>query len=352
LSLPLQFSDILGQDAAVEWLRQSYRAERLPHGLIFAGPAGVGKASTAAALGALFLCEKPQSDKPCGKCDSCRAMSAGNHPDFHEIYRQLVRLEKDTAKARDLSINVIRDFLVAPAGRKPVMGVGKVFVIEEAELMSPAAQNALLKTLEEPYGRALIILLTDAPGLLLPTIRSRCQLVSFASLDDKTVREELVKRGVARDVAIEAARFTGGSLGVALRWIDDGVITRAGELVAQLDELIRGKRAPDLPHWFKKSAEEYSEKQLKRDELSSKDQATREGLALYLKLAAEHFRMRLRELTDADEVEATCAAIDAVARAEQNLDANVNTPLTLQQFQVGLERALLFSPSPAGRGPG
>src|SRR3954454_11202938 len=112
------FDDILGQDAAIEWLQRAYESDRLPHGLIFAGPAGVGKGTTAAALGALFLCEKPRAEGACGRCDSCRVFDAGSHPDYHLVYRQLVRLEKDTAKARDLAADVIRDHLVGPANRK------------------------------------------------------------------------------------------------------------------------------------------------------------------------------------------------------------------------------------------
>src|SRR5687768_16628843 len=218
------FEDIFGQDGAIDFLRRALNADRLPHALIFAGPAGVGKGTTARALGKLFLCEKPKGDSPCGKCDSCRVFDADNHPDFHLVYRQLIRLEKETAKAKLLPVDVVRDFLVAPANRKPSMGRGKVFVVEEAELMNAMAQNALLKTLEEPYGRALIVLLTDQPGALLPTIRSRSQVVRFGALDEPVVVRELVKRGVEKPLAARAAALSGGALGVALRWVEDGVV--------------------------------------------------------------------------------------------------------------------------------
>jgi DNA polymerase-3 subunit delta' len=337
--MPDTFDDIFGQDAAVEFLRRALRADRLPHALIFAGLAGVGKGTTARALGKLFLCEKPKDDRPCGKCDSCRVFDAGNHPDFHLVYRQLIRLEKESSKAKALPVDVVRDFLVAPANRKPSMGRGKVFVVEEAELMNPTAQNALLKTLEEPYGRALIVLLTDQPGALLPTIRSRCQTVRFAALDEQLVVRELVKRGIDKRLAARAAALSGGALGVALKWIEDGVIEPAEHLVAQIDALFKGRRPDDLPAWFKRAAEAYAEKQLERDELGSKDQATREGLALYLRLAAEHVRRKLAETPgDPDHLERACAVIDALARAETYLAANVNIPLTFQQLSAELER--------------
>ncbi|MEA2734740.1 MAG: polymerase subunit delta, partial [Humisphaera sp.] len=112
------FKDILGQEQAIETIVRAYESERLPHGLIFAGPVGVGKATTARALATLFLCENPQGADPCGKCASCALMSAEpepTHPDFHIVYRQLIRLEKDKSKAIDLPVAVIRDYLVGPA---------------------------------------------------------------------------------------------------------------------------------------------------------------------------------------------------------------------------------------------
>src|SRR5687767_13016757 len=97
----LTLSDIFGQDAAVESLRRAWAADRLPHGLIFAGPAGVGKATTARALGGLFLCEKPRGpagDEPCGACESCVVFDAGNHPDWHVVTKELIRFYDKTGK--------------------------------------------------------------------------------------------------------------------------------------------------------------------------------------------------------------------------------------------------------------
>lgn len=342
---------ILNQDRAIDDLRRAYLADRLPHGLVFAGPAGVGKGTTALALAALFLCERPQGTAPCGSCDSCRVIRAGNHPDYHVVYRQLVRMEKESSKARDLSIDVVRQYLVRPAGLRAAMGRGKVFVVEEAELMNAAAQNAILKTLEEPAGRTAIVLLTDQPDALLPTIRSRCQTFRFYSLPDDVVATDLAKRGIAPADAKDAARFARGSIGVALRWIDDGVLQPAREIAATMDELLAGRATDDLPGWLKKAAEAYADTQLKRDELASKDQATREGYALYLRLAAEHLRLSLAaENADPDALDRTCDAIDAIVRSEQYLDANVNTALVLQQLSVALEQALV--PSASGRGLG
>jgi DNA polymerase III subunit delta' len=335
----LQLSDIFGQDEAIDWIRKALAADHLPHGLIFAGPVGIGKATTAAALGALFLCENPKNNKSCGECESCRVMAAGNHPDFHVITKELIRYHDKTGKSKgiDLSIHVVRPEVIEPAGRKANLGRGKVFVVEQAELMNPQAQNALLKTLEEPAGRTLIILLTDQPNALLQTIRSRSQIVRFAALDDERVRSELLKRGLSKTQATNAAKYAEGSLGIALKWHNEGVIDAANELVDRLEAIQSGRPAMELPAWFKKAADAYAEKQLERDELASKDQATREALALYLRIASQYFRSQLAGDIDSEELERRCAAIDAIVRAENYLDANVNIPLIFQQLAIALE---------------
>jgi DNA polymerase III subunit delta' len=335
-----RFDDIFSQDAAVDFLRRAYSAERLPHGLIFAGPVGVGKATAARALGALLLCEKPTDTAPCGKCASCVALEADTHPDYHVVTKELIRYHDKTGKSKgiDLSINVLRPELIEPAGRKPVMGRAKVFVIEQAELMNPQAQNALLKTLEEPHGRTAIILVTDSPGWLLPTIRSRCQMVRFASLPEDVVRKQLESRGIDRGTAGQAATLTHGSLGMALKWIEDGVIEPATDLSKQIDAAFEGKAPSDLPAFLKNAAEAYAKKQLDRDELASKDQATREALALYFMIAADRARLRLATQSQPGELERACAVIDSIARAENYLDSNVNMALVLQQLAVALER--------------
>lgn len=336
----LHLSNIFGQDRAIQTIRQAYLAERLPHGLIFAGPVGVGKGTAARALGQLFLCPNPRADRPCDQCESCRLFKAGSHPDYHVIVKELIRYHDKTGKSKgiDLSIHVIRPELIDPANRKSAMGGGKVFIIEQAELMNLQAQNAMLKTLEEPAGRTLIILLTDQPDSLLATIRSRCQIVVFSPLDGRIVRRELENRGIAGPDAADAARLADGSLGVAIRWLEDGVVEAARDLISQMENLLAGRVPDDLSAWFKQAADAYADKQLRRDPLASKDSAMRRGLSIYLHIAAHHFRRRLNETADAEELEQSCAAIDAIARAELYLDSNVNIPLLLQQFSLSLDR--------------
>jgi DNA polymerase-3 subunit delta' len=289
-------------------------------------------------LAALFLCHAPQDAEPCGRCDACRLIEAGTHPDLASVYRQLRRIEKKDAVAKDLSVDVIRQYLLGPASLKPAMGHGRVFVVEEAELMNAAAQNSLLKTLEEPFGRTLIVLLSDAPESLLPTIRSRTQVVRFGALPAETVLLGLAARGVDPATARQAAELSEGSLGTALRWVEDGVVGAGAELIRQIDQLLAGRPAGDLADWFKTASEAYAKRQQERDENASLDQAKREGISVYLRIAAQRYRRVLRESDDAAELDVACTALETIARADDYLEGNVNIPIVLQQLGVRLAR--------------
>jgi DNA polymerase III subunit delta' len=339
-------SDILGQERAIRWLGQALAADRLPHGLLFAGPVGVGKATTAAALAAVFLCPKPHGDRPCGRCPSCTVFAAGNHPDYHLIYRQLARIgeegEEVKVVAKDLIVRVIRDHLLEPAARTSSLGRGKVFVIEEADRMNAAAQNALLKTLEEPQGRTLLMLLSDQPLALLPTIRSRCQLLRFSPLTDEIVRSELAKRRISSAEAADATDLASGSLGLALRWLEDGVVARARELRTRVGRMIEGESMLDLPDWLRVAGDEYAAAQQKRDPRSSKDQGTREGASLYLHLMSQLLAKKLKSEPPPVPLDRICSAIETIARSDRLLDANVTVALIFQELAVKLENLFAY----------
>jgi DNA polymerase III subunit delta' len=319
------FSSILGQGSAVEFLSRALAGDRLPHGLVFAGPAGVGKASTALLLAKVFLADRPDDPESIDKV--APLIDARTHPDFHYVVKEQVRdLEgKGKSKAVDFSIDVVRERIVAPASRKSALGRGKVFLVEEADAMTTGAQNAMLKTLEEPAGRTLIVLLTESPGGMLPTIRSRCQLVRFGPVSETDALMVLRKRGIDPTVAANAIRLADGSPGVALRWHEDGVVARAPELQQMLDS-----GSGDLAAWFKAASDAYAERQLERDKLASEDAMRRNGVAVYLRIAADHLRRRLAESDDDDERDNLIDRIEAARDAEAHVDANVNVALVLQ----------------------
>ncbi len=154
-------------------LQQARQQERLPHAMLFAGPEGVGKTSFAHVFAQSLLCTDPDSQgESCGHCRHCHLFQAGNHPDF-----QIVSPETGS-KSGEIKIDTIRNF-TRGAALTAQSGGYKVVIIKPAERMNSAAANSLLKTLEEPTADTVLMLLSDHPSRLLPTIRSRCQQFAF-----------------------------------------------------------------------------------------------------------------------------------------------------------------------------
>jgi DNA polymerase-3 subunit delta' len=185
--------------------RQLALGERMPHALLVHGRAGIGKVEFARALAAGVLCESPRDGLACGQCASCHWLSQGNHPDYREIVPEAAAEEDEEAeesaksdKAKSLVIKIdqvraVADFVSLTTHRAGY----RVLLIHPAEAMHPAAANALLKTLEEPPPRTLIVLVSDQPARVLATIRSRCRLVGLATPDRAAALRWLEAQGVA-----------------------------------------------------------------------------------------------------------------------------------------------------------
>jgi len=310
LTTMLGLLDIVGQDTAVARLQRGLAGKRRPHAYLFAGPDGVGRRTTAEALAAALLCSRPKSkpnagrlaDLPaeqelvwaCGDCDDCRMMTAGSHPDYHLVYKELAAFHEDTdvrnRVMQDLGIDVIRQFLIAPAGQSSARGRGKVFVVRQSELMSIPAQNALLKTLEEPPAGVTIILLCRNEQMLLPTTLSRCWLVRFGPLPEEFVRQYLADRGIDQTQAAFWSRFADGSIGRAaslaggeLYEIKQDMISRLAALPAGGDEDL----AEELSATTEKLANDTVAASKSEDGVSmSKSLATREATGTMLQLIA------------------------------------------------------------------
>lgn len=223
----MPFDDILGHDRIVEVLRRSLRRGKTAHSYLFEGIPGCGRKKTAVTLiQALFCTALP--DDACGVCPSCRKIDGGNHPDIHLI--------SPLPDKRDISIEQLREMQHIMSLR-PYEAPRKACIIDPAERMSVSAANSLLKTLEEPPGNALIILLTENAGMLLPTVRSRCQLVRFAPLSPEHVLSLLELGGMAHEAAALVAPMAGGSLQRALELDNEALIARREAVLSRMGQL-------------------------------------------------------------------------------------------------------------------
>jgi DNA polymerase III delta' subunit len=221
----MSLKEIFCQDKAIAVLQRALVAGKVPHAYIFAGQEGVGKFKTAHEWARVLLCENPtvESDftDSCSLCRSCQLFEAGSHPDFNNIYKELVEFTRDNKGKKtpvDLPIDVIREFLIEKVSMRPTLSKRKVFVVSEAERLNDASQNALLKVLEEPPGYCCIILLCTRMERLLPTTKSRCQIIRFAPIAEDRIIEKLTEMGLEKKQAQYFARLAQGSLGRAYQW--------------------------------------------------------------------------------------------------------------------------------------
>jgi DNA polymerase-3 subunit delta' len=176
------FSDVIGHKEVVDRLRNAIRSGRIANAYIFSGPADVGKEFVAINFAKALNCLSNGEDS-CDECISCRKIDDGNHADVMVIRPEGTRLKIDQMRS-----------LQRQGSYRAMEGNYKVYIITEAEKMTAEAANSLLKTLEEPPGAMVLILLTSVYSALLPTIRSRCQSLKFSLVPQIVLRDELMKR--------------------------------------------------------------------------------------------------------------------------------------------------------------
>lgn len=201
----MNFRDLIGHAESTRRLVAAGR--RGPaHAYLLHGPEGIGKRAIADAFAAFLLCDQANDDA-CGTCRQCTRTHAGTHPDLHVVTREEDR--------RDIRIEQVRA-LVRWLGLRPMMATCKVTIIDGAHLLNEQGQNALLKTLEEPPGTSVVLLVATRTSQLLPTVRSRCQAVGIGPLARPEIEAALQARGIPTAEAVVVAAQAEGSLGRAL----------------------------------------------------------------------------------------------------------------------------------------
>jgi DNA polymerase III subunit delta' len=238
------FQAILGQDPAIQTLQRALTRGKLHHAYRFEGPPGVGKERTALALGQALVCtQTPHTgsnpEAGCGQCSACRrAVHFSNddprvpqHPDIVLVAKGLYPPPLVTAReTTGISVEQIRKVVLPRVGYGPHEGRGLLVLIRDAEDLTVAAANALLKTLEEPHSGVYFVLLTSAPNRLLDTILSRTQAVRFGLLSEANIRHILREQG--KDEA--AAAFANGSAQAALEYADPTRLAKTEELIRRV----------------------------------------------------------------------------------------------------------------------
>ena len=201
---------ISGNKKNLDFLKEAAEGSHLSHAYILNGPKGSGKKTFAYNAARALLCENRDKQKdlsPCGICPACKRSLSGNHPDIITLAHE---------KKNTVSVEDVRESLAADTGIKPFYGPYKIYIVPDASLMTVQAQNALLKTIEEPPGYVIIFLLADNADFLLDTVRSRCIRLNMECPGREFTAKELCKKGASLKEAARIAAFTDGNLGEAL----------------------------------------------------------------------------------------------------------------------------------------
>jgi DNA polymerase-3 subunit delta' len=302
----MSLKNIFCQDKAIAILQKALAAGRVPHAYIFAGPEGVGKFAAAREWARLLLCESPTIENDfadsCGLCRSCQLFDAGSHPDFNHVYKELLEFTRDNKGKKtpvDLPIDVIREFLIEKVSTRPTLSKRKVFVVTEAERLNPSSQNALLKSLEEPPEYCCIIMLCTRMEKLLPTTKSRCQIIRFGPVAEDRIIEKLREMGADEQPARYFARLSQGSLGQACRWAElelaDGNLYQMKKQL--LNSLVKYEYAGalDLAQWLLGESKKIATFRADLDETTSRKDINRRSQTTIVQIiiSALHDAMKL-----------------------------------------------------------
>jgi DNA polymerase-3 subunit delta' len=313
---------ILGHDAVVEQFRRTVAARRLASTYLFVGPPGVGKRRFALELARALLCTELPDDalESCGRCQSCRLFAAGNHPDL-----DVVALPKDKSK---LPIELFvgdrehrhQEGLCHRIALKPFLSDRKIAIIDDADHFNQESANCLLKTLEEPPPRSLLILIGTSPSRQLPTIRSRSQVVRFAPLNFEMVAQILVAAGLVEDLsqATRAAELSEGSVSRAVELADPELWSFREQLFAQL--------ANPSPVRLARSVQVFV------DDAGKEAPQKRDRLRIVLSFAIAFYRGLLCESGTPSTLERATNALDACLSALEHIDRNANLAMVIHEW--------------------
>ena len=317
------FDQVVGHTEIIEHLQNAITMDKVSHSYIFAGEPGAGKKLLTSLYAMTLQCEE-HGKNPCLNCDSCKKALSKNHPDIITVYHE---------KPAVITVDEIRSQVVNDIDIKPYKGPYKIYLIHEAEKMNVQAQNALLKTIEEPPAYAVVILLTSNVDALLPTIVSRCVTLHLKALSDDLVKGYLMERLHIPDYQAELdASFAQGNIGKAQEVATSEDFVMMTEYAVQVLKRVPALELSELAEYVKTISGEKQKifeyldlfKIWFRDVLMFK--ATKEVDHLVFKNEIN----QIREQAKISSYEGLEEIIEAIDRAKVRLNANVNFDLTME----------------------
>ena len=317
------FNNIIGHEEVIRHLKNAIETGKVSHSYIFTGEPGSGKKLLAGTFAATLQCEE-QGTEPCQKCDSCKKAMGKNHPDIIMVNHE---------KPGTITIDEIRDQLIHDIDIRPYYSPYKIYIVADADLMTPQAQNALLKTIEEPPKYAVIILLTSNIDSMLSTILSRCVVLNMKPVKDEIIKKYLMEEIHVPDYKADVCTaFARGNLGKAkalaaseefdnikteavslLKYIHDMEITDIMSAIKKINDykIDINDYLDILSVWY-------------RDVLLFK--ATNDANQLIFKDELQY----IKKIANQSAYEGIEIILDALEKAKSRLRANVNFDLTME----------------------
>ena len=325
-----QFKDIIGQEQIKEHLRNALTTDKVSHAYIINGEKSSGKEFIAKVFAMALQCEKGD-EEPCQECHSCKQALSSNHPDIIRVAHE---------KPNSISVDDIRAQVNNDVGIKPYSGPRKIYIINEAEKMTPQAQNALLKTLEEPPSYAVILLLTANVNSLLPTILSRCVVLNMKPVADELVKKYLMEQLQVPDYKAEVCvAFARGNIGKAKALASSEDFENVKAEALALLKYIQDMELNEVISAIKKITEYKLEI---NDYLDICAIWYRDVLLFKATHDVNHLVFReefqaLRRTAQHSSYEGIETILKALETAKRRLDANVNFELTMELLMLTIQ---------------
>lgn len=324
------FRDIIGQEQIKEHLLNALSTGKVSHAYIISGEKSAGKEFVAKVFAMALQCEREGTD-PCQECHACRQALSNNHPDIIRVTHE---------KPNTISVDDIRAQVNNDVGIKPYSGPYKVYIINEAEKMTPQAQNAILKTLEEPPAYAVILLLTSNVNSLLPTILSRCVVLNMKPVADELVKKYLMEQLKVPDYKAEVCvAFARGNIGKAKALASSEDFENVKAEALALLKYIQDMELNEIISAIKKITEYKLEV---NDYLDICAIWYRDALLFKATHDVNHLVFReeipaLRRTAQHSSYEGIETIIKALDTAKRRLDANVNFELTMELLMLTIQ---------------
>lgn len=319
----LKFGEILGHEQIKEHFQKAIESHKVSHAYILTGEAGMGRKSLANAFALTLLCEKGKSE-PCMECHACKQVLSGNHPDLIYVTHE---------KPASIGVDDIREQINDTVAVRPYSSYYKVYIVDEAEKMTQQAQNALLKTIEEPPSYAIIILLTTNQEAFLPTILSRCVQLKLKPLKDFVVKSYLTESMKIPEADADVyAAFARGNLGKAITIASSEDFKEMHQEILNLLKHIKEMDISELIDYIQKLKDDHMDiyecldfmQMWYRDVLLYK--VTKDINLLIFK---DEYRT-INEISKNSGYDGMERILEAIDKARVRLEANVNTELVLE----------------------